>query len=48
MAAFIFAAQMVNFPIPFVPVATTGHLFGGTLAAILLGPWAATVAVIMF
>lgn len=40
MAAFIFAAQMVNFP---VASGTTGHLLGGTLAAILLGPWAGTV-----
>jgi cobalt/nickel transport system permease protein len=39
-AAFIFAAQMVNFPIA---SGTTGHLLGGTLAAILLGPWAGTV-----
>ena len=36
-AAFIFAAQMINFP---VPGGTSGHLIGGTLAAILLGPWA--------
>lgn len=36
-AAFIFAAQMVNFPIP---GGTSGHLLGGTLAALLLGPWA--------
>lgn len=36
-AAFIFAAQMINFP---VPGGTSGHLLGGTLAAILLGPWA--------
>lgn len=36
-AAFIFAAQMVNFP---VPGGTSGHLLGGTLAALLLGPWA--------
>ncbi|MBO3458601.1 cobalt transporter CbiM [Aetokthonos hydrillicola Thurmond2011] len=36
-AAFIFAAQMVNFPIP---GGTSGHLLGGTLAASLLGPWA--------
>ena len=34
-AAFIFAAQMVNFP---VAAGTTGHLLGGALAAILLGP----------
>ncbi len=34
-AAFIFAAQMVNFP---VVSGTTGHLLGGALAAVLLGP----------
>ncbi len=34
-AAFIFAAQMFNFP---VASGTTGHLVGGALAAILLGP----------
>ncbi len=38
MAAFIFAAQMINFP---VAGGTSGHLLGGTLAAIMLGPWAA-------
>ncbi len=37
MAAFIFAAQMINFP---VAGGTSGHLLGGALAAILLGPWA--------
>lgn len=36
MAAFIFAAQMVNFP---VVAGTSGHFLGGALAAILLGPW---------
>lgn len=41
-AAFIFAAQMINFPIP---GGTSGHLVGGTLAAILLGPWAGTLVV---
>lgn len=36
--AFIFAAQMINFP---VAGGTSGHLLGGTLAAIVLGsPWA--------
>jgi cobalt/nickel transport system permease protein len=40
MAAFIFAAQMVNFP---VAGGTSGHLIGGVLAAILLGPWAGTL-----
>ena len=34
-AAFVFAAQMFNFP---VAAGTTGHLLGGALAAILLGP----------
>jgi cobalt/nickel transport system permease protein len=38
MAAFIFAAQMINFP---VAGGTSGHLLGGVLAAITLGPWAA-------
>lgn len=37
MAAFIFAAQMLNFP---VLGGTSGHLLGGALAALLLGPWA--------
>ncbi len=37
-AAFIFAAQMMNFT---VAGGTSGHLLGGALAAILLGPWAA-------
>jgi len=42
MAAFLFAAQMVNFP---VAGGTSGHLIGGVLAASLLGPSAAVVAV---
>jgi len=37
-AAFVFAAQMLNFPIA---GGTSGHLVGGVLAAILLGPGAA-------
>lgn len=37
LAAFIFAAQMLNFPII---GGTSGHLIGAALAAILLGPWA--------
>ncbi len=36
-AAFIFAAQMLNFPIA---GGTSGHFMGAALAAILLGPWA--------
>ena len=38
LAAFIFAAQMLNFP---VAGGTSGHIIGAALAAILLGPWAA-------
>ncbi|MCY2968503.1 MAG: energy-coupling factor ABC transporter permease [Planctomycetota bacterium] len=41
VASLIFAGQMVNFPIG-LPV--SGHLIGGTLAAILLGPWGGCVA----
>ena len=41
-AAFIFAAQMINFP---VAAGTSGHLIGGTLAAILLGPGPAVLVV---
>ena len=36
MAAFIFAAQMLNFP---VGGGTSGHFMGGVIASILLGPW---------
>lgn len=36
MAAFIFAAQAINFPIV---GGTSGHILGGALAGILLGPW---------
>jgi cobalt/nickel transport system permease protein len=39
-AAFIFAAQLVNFP---VAGGTSGHLIGGVLAAVLLGPSAAVL-----
>jgi cobalt/nickel transport system permease protein len=39
-AAFVFAAQMVNFPIA---GGTSGHLLGGVLLAVLLGPGAAAV-----
>jgi cobalt/nickel transport system permease protein len=41
-AAFIFAAQMFNFP---VAAGTTGHLLGGALAAVLLGPFTGAVVV---
>ncbi len=40
VAAFIFAAQMLNFPIA---GGTSGHLLGATLAAVLLGPWLACI-----
>ncbi|WP_207943370.1 energy-coupling factor ABC transporter permease [Actinomadura sp. KC345] len=41
-AAFVFAAQMLNFP---VAAGTSGHLLGGALAAILVGPYAGVLAV---
>ena len=40
MAAFVFAAQMFNFQ---VIGGTSGHLLGGVLVAVLLGPWAGTL-----
>lgn len=40
-AVFIFAVQMMNFP---VAAGTSGHLLGGALAAILIGPYAAVLA----
>jgi cobalt/nickel transport system permease protein len=43
MAAFIFAAQMLNFP---VLGGTSGHLLGGALAALLLGPWAGMLVMV--
>ena len=39
-AAFVFAAQMLNFP---VAGGTSGHLIGGVLTAVLLGPSAAVI-----
>jgi cobalamin biosynthesis protein CbiM len=40
VAAFVFAGQMVNFPIA---SGTSGHLLGGALAAVLVGPWTGTL-----
>ncbi|MEZ5353782.1 MAG: energy-coupling factor ABC transporter permease [Bryobacteraceae bacterium] len=40
MGAFVFAAQMINFP---VGLGTSGHLLGGALLGCTLGPWAAAV-----
>lgn len=45
VAALIFAGQMVNFPLPGLPV--SGHLLGGVLASVLLGPWGGCVAIAM-
>ena len=42
VAGIVFSAQMFNFPIS---SGTSGHLLGGVLAAILLGPWAGSIAV---
>jgi len=41
-AAFVFAAQMLNFP---VAGGTSGHLLGGVLASVLLGPAAAAIVI---
>ncbi len=43
MAAFVFAAQMVNFPL--FPLPISGHLLGGVLSAVLLGPWAGAAVI---
>jgi cobalt/nickel transport system permease protein len=42
VAAFVFAAQMVNFP---VITGMSGHLLGAVLAAVLVGPWAGFVVI---
>ncbi|WP_369139718.1 energy-coupling factor ABC transporter permease [Modestobacter versicolor] len=39
-AAFVFAVQMMNFP---VGLGTSGHLVGGALTAVLVGPWTAVL-----
>jgi cobalamin biosynthesis protein CbiM len=41
-ATFIFAVQMLNFP---VAAGTSGHLLGAALATVLVGPYAATLAI---
>lgn len=41
VAAFVFSAQMLNFP---VASGTSGHLMGGLLAAVLVGPWLGALA----
>ena len=42
VAAFVFATQMLNFP---VGAGTSGHLMGGALAAVLVGPWTGVLCV---
>lgn len=42
VAAFVFAVQMLNFP---VAGGTSGHLLGGALAAILVGPWTGVLCI---
>lgn len=42
VAAFVFALQMLNFP---VAAGTSGHLLGGALAVVLVGPWLGITAV---
>ena len=44
MAAVIFAFQFVNYP---VPGGTSGHLVGGTLVAVILGPWASVIVLFL-
>ena len=41
-SAFIFAVQMLNFP---VAAGTSGHLLGGVLAAVLVGPWVGVLCI---
>jgi cobalt/nickel transport system permease protein len=44
LAAVIFAFQFVNYPIP---GGTSGHLIGGTLVAVILGPWASLTVIFL-
>lgn len=43
LAAFVFAAQMINFTLP--GTGSSGHFAGGTLLALMLGPWAAMICI---
>jgi cobalt/nickel transport system permease protein len=47
-SAFVFAVQMVNFPVPGL-AGTSGHVLGATLSVVLLGPWAgaAVIAIVL-
>jgi cobalt/nickel transport system permease protein len=42
VATFVFAGQMMNFP---VGAGTSGHLLGGAMAAVLVGPWTAVLCI---
>jgi len=42
MCAFVFAAQMINFP---VAGGTSGHLLGGVLSSVFLGPWLGSLVI---
>jgi cobalt/nickel transport system permease protein len=42
VAAYVFAVQMLNFP---VAGGTSGHLLGGALAAVLVGPWVGSLCI---
>jgi cobalt/nickel transport system permease protein len=42
VAAFVFAVQMLSFP---VAGGTSGHLLGGVLAAVLVGPWTGAICI---
>ncbi|MFX1558732.1 MAG: energy-coupling factor ABC transporter permease [Promethearchaeota archaeon] len=44
LAAVIFAFQFVNYP---VPGGTSGHLVGGTMIAVILGPWASVIVLFL-
>lgn len=44
LGAVLFAFQFVNFP---VPGGTSGHLIGGTLIAVILGPWVSVVVLFL-
>ncbi|MFX1395693.1 MAG: energy-coupling factor ABC transporter permease [Promethearchaeota archaeon] len=44
IAAVIFAFQFVNYPIP---GGTSGHLVGGTLVAVILGPWSSVIVLFL-
>lgn len=44
LGAFVFAAQMVKFPLPLMP-GVSGHMIGAVLLAIVLGPFAGALAI---